>query len=127
MTAVILESDSDGFSFSIWNYADQIQEIVAEWIIGGFIGLIDAIAGGLETIFDEALIVLGDAQSIVLMPFGLIGDAILVFVNGIDSILIGAAGALGPLSPLVFVLAFVIMLGIGALSVRVVIEIVRFI
>jgi len=128
MRAVVLESDNgDGFSFSIWNYADQIREIVAEWIVGGLISVIDSIANGLSTIFDEALVVFGDAQSIVILPFSVLGDAVLVFVRGIDSILVSAASALGPASPLVFVVAFVTMLGIGALTFRALIEVIRFI
>jgi len=128
MRAVVLDSDNGGgFSFSIWDYADQIREIVAEWIVGGLIGLIDSIANGLSTIFDEVLLVIGDAQSIVILPFSVLGDAVLVGIRGIDSILVSTASALGPASPLVFVLSFVVMLGLGAATFRVLIELVRFI
>jgi len=133
--AILIESDTptcstvmpDWFPCSAGAFANFIREIIATWIVSGIVTVIDVIADALQTVTGDLLDVFGLIGSLLILPFSLIADGILAVVGIVDGIIVSLTGVLGLAAPLGVVIGVAIMLLIGAISTRVVIEIVRFI
>lgn len=106
---------------------DLVIEVVAVWIVGGILSVIDAIGGALLRAGDELLGALSSAGAVLLSPFSIASDVTLGIVEGIDSALVALAGALGPFAPLTIAIAVGLMMILSFLTVRTLIEVIRFI
>lgn len=128
----ILESDS-GPILPSWlprsasDFRELVIEVVAVWIVEGILTVIGTVGQAILTAADQLFGALRSAGRALLRPFGAAGDAVLAGVASIDTLLVSLATASGPFSPLVVAGAFAVMLLLGFVSVRAVIELVRFI
>lgn len=108
-------------------FRELVVELVAVWIVGGILDVIGAIGRAILTVGDELLGVGGSVGGVILTPFRALGSGLLAVANGLDAFLVTVTGALGPFAPLGFAVSVGIVIVLGFLSARILIEVVRFI
>ena len=127
-----LSSDGDGgvsdpVSDAISEAIDELIEWILSTIVNGVLTIINTVADALELVADDLLDIIELIGSILILPFRILADGALGLLAIVEQLVVELTLVLGPAAPLAIPIGVGIMMGIGAISARAVIEIVRFI
>jgi hypothetical protein len=93
----------DGSEFDISDFAGQIIEIVAEWLIGGIIDVWEAFLDSIVAFF-ASFGVVGEAAWATLETLGsAVASLLWLLLSIVESLAVGLASSAGPFAPIVSV------------------------